>query len=253
VLVRALQNVGAMTIPPSPPFRLSLLLLLLIAPGVGLAAPEAPREPLAQDAVLSEPRLASSGLPGTDARAPLRLRADDPSLGAGESARPSTALRILAQTGAGLLLGAAGGYGGFLGSLGLCGLGGGGFGCLLTGFGGLLLGGGLGLSLGVGGTGELMGGTGSMLGALAGLSVGLGASLVVGLIVGLAVSPLAGLLLAVPLSVAGTIVGYELSQAETAPDAAPRAPAVASARRPRLQPVLAFSPRGAVVGLGGTF
>ncbi|HYO67177.1 MAG TPA: hypothetical protein VEU33_13970 [Archangium sp.] len=241
-----------MTIPPSAPFRLSLLLLLLLTPGVGLAAPEAPREPLARDAVLSEPLLASSGLPGTDARAPLRLREGDPSWREGENARPPTALRILAQTGAGLLLGVGGGYGGFLGSLGLCGLGGGGFGCLYSSIGGMLLGGGLGLALGVWGTGELMGGTGSMLGALAGLSVGLAASLVVGLIVGLAVSPLAGLVLAVPLSLAGTIVGYELSQPEPALDAAPRAPAVSSAR-PRLHPVLAFSPRSTVVGVGGTF
>ncbi|WNG61722.1 hypothetical protein F0U59_48665 [Archangium gephyra] len=65
----------------SAPSRLPLLLILLLVPGVGLAAPESVHPPLARHSALSEPlsepRMASSGLPGTDARAPLRLREDD--------------------------------------------------------------------------------------------------------------------------------------------------------------------------------
>ncbi|MFE8603143.1 hypothetical protein [Archangium violaceum] len=44
----------------SAPHRIPLLLILLLAPGVGLAAPESAHPPLARHSALSEPRLASS-------------------------------------------------------------------------------------------------------------------------------------------------------------------------------------------------
>jgi hypothetical protein len=78
-----------------------------------------------------------------------------------------------------------------------------------------------------------------------------GAGAVLGVVTGVAIGrPDLGLFFTLPGALIGAIVGYELSQRAPAPG--PQAPAVASAR-PRLQPVLGFSPRGAVVGLGGTF
>ncbi|WP_309891100.1 hypothetical protein [Archangium sp.] len=60
-----------------------------------------------------------------------------------------------------------------------------------------------------------------------------------------------GILLGVPLAMVDSIVGYELTQSEPG-RTVPRASTVASVR-PRLHPVLGFSPRGALVGLGGSF
>ncbi|OJT17143.1 hypothetical protein BO221_46310 [Archangium sp. Cb G35] len=236
----------------SAPSRLPLLLLLLLAPGVGLAAPEPALEPLARHAPLSEPRLASSGLPGTDARAPLRLREDDWAQAEKEDPRPHRALRILVETGASLLTGTGGGFLGLLAGGGLCEMGlvgnrSGFFGCLDSAALGLILGAGLGVTLGVWWGGEVAGGDGKLLGALAGM----GSGIVLGLLSGLASGRGdLGLYFTVPGALIGAIVGYELSQ--RSPAAGPPSPAVASAR-PRLQPVLAFSSRGTLVGLGGTF
>ncbi|HZI03445.1 MAG TPA: hypothetical protein VEZ71_05455 [Archangium sp.] len=233
-----------MTNPLSSPSRLPLLLLLLLAPGVGLAA----QEPTS----LREPRLASSGLPGTDERAPLRLSGEDWAQGEKEDFRPHRALRILAETGAGLLTGAGGGVLGFLAGSGLCGAGlvgnrGGFFGCLDAAAIGLILGAGTGVSLGVWWGGEAAGGDGKLLGALAGMGSGAVLGVVAGVVVG---RPDLGFVFSVPGALIGAIVGYELSQ--RAPAFGPPSPAVASAR-PRLQPLLAFSPHGALVGLGGSF
>lgn len=57
--------------------------------------------------------------------------------------------------------------------------------------------------------------------------------------------------LALAAAVAGPIVGYELSQR---PWPSPgQAPSLPSSARPRVLPVLAFSSRGAALGLGGSF
>lgn len=232
-----------MTNPLSSPSRLPLLLLLLLAPGVGLAA---------QEPTFLEPRLASSGLPGTDERAPLRLSEEDWAQGEKEDFRPPRALRILAETGAGLLTGAGGGVLGFLAGGGLCGAGlvgnrGGFFGCLDAAAIGLLLGAGTGVSLGVWWGGEAAGGDGKLLGALAGM----GSGAVLGVLAGVAAGrPDLGLVFTAPGALIGAIVGYEFSQRALA--SGPPSPAVASARS-RLQPLLAFSPHGALVGLGGSF
>lgn len=85
----------------------------------------------------------------------------------------------------------------------------------------------------------MAGGDGRLLGALAGFGVGAALGF---LMMGLTDSP-AGLFIGFPLSLIGSVVGYELTQ---------RAPAVASTP-PRFQPLLAFSPHGALVGLGGSF
>ncbi|WP_375768566.1 hypothetical protein NR798_43955 [Archangium gephyra] len=218
----------------SPPSSLSLLLLLLLAPGVGLAGQEA-LTPTA------------SGQPGTQEGASLRLREDDWTQ---EDARPSRGLRILAETGAGLLTGLGGGVagafaGGALCEAGVVGSKSGFLSCLEPAASGLLLGAGAGFALGVWWGGEAAGGDGRLLGALAGF----GSCAALGLLWGVAAgTPSTGLLVAIPLSLIGSIVGYELTQ--QAPASGPQAPAVASAR---FQPVLAFSSRGALVGLGGSF
>jgi hypothetical protein len=233
-----------MTTPLTSPSRLSLLLLLLLAPGVGLAA----QEPTS----LLEPRLASSGLPGTDERAPLRLGEEDWAQGEKQEFRPPRGLRILAETGAGLLTGAGGGVLGFFAGAGLCGAGivgsrSGFFGCLDAAAIGVILGAGTGVALGVWWGGEAAGGDGKLLGALGGMGAGAVLGVGAGLVSGR--GDLA-LFFSVPGALIGAIVGYELSQRTLVPG--PRAPAVASPR-PRLQPVLAFSPHGALVGLGGSF
>lgn len=220
----------------------SLLLLLLLAPGVGLAAQETA-------ATEQQPPPASSGLPGTQARAPLRLSED--ALSREETAsRPSRGARILAEAGGGLLAGLGGGFAGVMTGNAMCeeGLVGppGGFlmPCLGANLVGLLLGVGVGVPLGVWGGGLLMGGNANPLGAMAGVGLGL----VAGVFVGMTVPSPLGFLLALSLPLIGSIMGYEATQ----PDPGPRAPAVASTP-PRLQPVLAFSPHGALVGLGGSF
>ena len=249
-MVLVLHTVAGMTDFPAIVSRLPLLLLLL-APGVGLAAQEPPVLPEARDTV-RRPLLASSGLPGTDERAPLRLSEEDWAQSEREESRPPRALRILAETGAGLLTGAGGGVLGFLAGSGLCGAGivgnrGGFFGCLDAAAIGLLLGAGTGVALGVWWGGEVAGGDGKLLSALAGM----GSGVVLGFLVGVvARRPDLGIVFTVPGALIGTIVGYELSQRTLVPG--PQSPGVASAR-PRLQPLLAFSPHGGLVGLGGSF
>ncbi len=239
-----------MTSPRSAPTRLSLLLLLLLAPGVGLAAAEpAPPSMTRHSAPLEPGLLATSGLPGTDARVPLRLR-EDTGAPREEASRPSQGLRILAETGAGLLTGVGGGLVGALLGGGLCDASGigsqGGFvPCFNATAVGLLLGGGAAFALGVWWGGEAVGGDGQLLGAM----IGFGSVVAAGLLLGLATeNPFGALIVATPFSLIGAIVGYESTQREPVPGA----PAVASTR-PRVQPVLAFSPRGTLVGLGGTF
>jgi hypothetical protein len=222
--------------------KLSLLLsLLLLVPRVGLAATVLTPEP--------------SGLPGTSKPAPLWLTSDSP-LQQPERRRTPDGLRILAEVGAGLLtsavLGAAGGVtglmlcandvvddGGLLPCLDAAGLG------LFVGFG-------VGFPLGVLWGGEATEGNGKfygpLLGAVAGLATGFLLSLVT---IG---GPELTYVFSIPFLMLGPIVGYELTvRRGPEPQTAPRKPAVASSR-PRIQPMLGFSPRGgALLGLGGSF
>lgn len=239
-----MQTVASMTNPLSAPSRLPLLLLLLLAPGVGLASQETP-------ASVPQSPPASSGLPGTQERASVRL-SEDAWAREDEASRPSRGLRILAEVGAGLLTSIGGGIAGLYAGAGLCEVGivgssNGFLPCLDEAAVGLLLGGGAAFALGVWWGGEAAGGDGKLLGALAGF----GSCAALGLLLGLAAgNPAAGFAISIPFSLIGSIVGYESTQ--RAPASGTQAPAVASAR-PRVQPVLAFSRHGALVGLGGRF
>ncbi|MFY0521877.1 hypothetical protein ACN28I_01240 [Archangium gephyra] len=237
----------------SAPSRLSLLLLLLLAPGVGLASPRAtPPAPSAGTSWEARPLAAPSGLPGTAARAPLRLSGDDSSSLETKPPPPSRGLRILAETGAGLLTGTASGAAGLVLGYQLCQKGffgptSGWLSCIgeavLTAFATSSIGFGLGVWWG----GQLAGGKGKLLGLLAGWGVGALAGLLLSLPLERPIS-VSSILFAVTGSMIGSIVGYELSQRSPEPGLQ----AMASPR-PRLQPMLAFSPHGAVVGLGGSF
>ncbi len=162
-----------------------------------------------------------------------------------ESPGRQRAVRLVEGFGLGVLAGAAGGATGYYVGDALCPPGSGGFlsglHCLSYSWSGAILGGALGYSLGVWTGGELNGGEGrlwaTMLGSAAGFSTGLALMVVtqefflwpVGLALGLV----------------GTHLGYELSR--------PSEPARASQARARLQPVLSFSQKGALVGMGGVF
>jgi hypothetical protein len=226
-----------------------LLSLLLIIPRVGLAAQDAPLA-TSEEATSENTTSTSSAVPGTDERAPLRLM-DEP---APEPRRWSAplGLRILAETAAGAVTAVGGGLAGGLLGLGLCvnRYGNNELGCVVA----LCLGGGLGMAAtyprGVWWGGEAIGGDGKLLMAMAGLGAGV----------------LAGLLLTIPANqldptgnlagivgglaaLSGPIVFYEFSNQNKDSN---RGPALASAR-PRIQPLLSVSPRGALFGLAGAF
>ncbi|MFY0572065.1 hypothetical protein ACN28E_50685 [Archangium lansingense] len=222
--------------------RLPLLLILLLAPGVGLAA----QEPATEE----QPPLAASEQPGTQEHAPLRL-SEEPWAQADDASRLSPGWRLVTEAGVGVLLGLGGGYAGIVTSQAMCdadllGFQGGFMPCLGPNLIGVLLGVGIGIPLGVWSSGQLMGGDGNLMGALAGSLLGL----LPGILVAMFVPHTLGLPLAFSFPLMGAMVGYELTRPERAPG--PQAPAMASAPR-RLQPVLAFSSRGALVGLGGSF
>jgi hypothetical protein len=253
VMALMLQTAADMTSVSSSLSRLSLLLsLLLLVPRVGLAAQETSTSASEGSATEGELLPESSRIPGTDERAPLRLNEDS---WAREPQRPSRDLRILAEAGAGLLAAAGGGVAGYLGGAMMCSAGmvgsqGGWFPCLGPAAVGLVAGAGLGGALGVFWGGEAAGGEGRLLGALAGMGSGVLASFLVGVVSG---QPNIGFVLSLPLALVGSIVGYELTDhGAVSEPRAPSSPAVASAR-PRLQPVLTVSSRGALMGLGGTF
>lgn len=219
---------------------LLLLSLLVLVPRVGLAAAVLTPEP--------------SGLPGTSEPAPLRLGEDSLAQGP-ERSRTPRGLRILAETGAGLLTGAGLGAAGVLASNQLCRMdllgpsGGGLMSCLDQVVMGTFLGFGLGFPLGVFWGGEVTGGDGKLYGPLLGMLAGVAA----GVLAAVALDTYTGFyVLALPFMVGVSIVGYELTTREAPVPHALKAPAVASSR-PRLQPVLAFSSRGTLLGLGGSF
>ncbi|MGZ3459391.1 MAG: hypothetical protein ACXU86_12915 [Archangium sp.] len=99
----------------------------------------------------------------------------------------------------------------------------------------------LGLPLGVWWGGEATGADGSLSSAMAGMAVGVGAGIVLPVLF-----KSDALLMAIPiLALVGPIVGYELSLHQK--------PSRRVSLRPRLQPTLAFSSSGAMLGLGGSF
>jgi len=245
----ALQMPRVMTNVRSVGPTLALLLsLLVLVPRVGLAAAED-----ASPGVVLTP--ASSELPGTSEPAPLRLSEDSQALRPQRSRTPR-GLRILAETGAGLLTGTglavAGGLvgnelcrAGIIGSLNS----GGWFPCLAELVIGGFVGAGLGSSLGVFWGGEVTGGNGKLYGPLLGLASGFLTGVLASVLFGVSNAWYA---VALPFMLGGSILGYELTTREDPAPQAPSAPAVASSR-PRLQPLLTVSPRGALLGLGGSF
>jgi hypothetical protein len=163
-------------------------------------------------------------------------------------------LRLLAEAAAGAVTSVGGGLAGGLIGLGLCAATGGptdslGLGCLVTG----TLVGSLGLAIGypvgVWWGGEVTGGNGSLLMSIAGLGAG---ALVGGLLGALTLKMdpegrVAGTVIGLS-TLAGPILFYEISNKEPTPQLTARA-----AARPRLQPLLSVSSRGALLGLGGSF
>jgi hypothetical protein len=107
-----------------------------------------------------------------------------------------------------------------------------------------------GYPLGVWWGGEALGGDGSLFAAIGGMGAGIVAAVVVGLVTarfdssgGLLTGVTSGLVF-----LGAPILAYELFQRREPR----RGPAVASSR-PRIQPLLSVSARGAVLGLGGSF
>jgi hypothetical protein len=159
------------------------------------------------------------------------------------AANTHPALRVTAEVGAMTVTSAALGAGGYLLGLKTCDERGEGLGCLDRMAFGLLGGVTVGAPVGTLWGGELAGGQGTFLGVLlgsgAGLAVGAGASLLVS---NDDLKPFC-----LPLgTMIGSVVGYEVSHGLATH---PRIEVASAA----VQPVLAFSNRGAVLGLNGIF
>lgn len=227
---------------------MSLLLCMgLVLPGVSRAAQEESAPPIAAEA---------RELPGAQDDAPRRLMTEEGyEDDSGKPARSGSprGVRILAEVGGGLVSSAALGLaGGLTGGLLCLGSARGDFDkliCLIPASIGAIAGLSIGFPLGVWWAGEVVGGHGSLLATFAGGLVGtiaggvvLGVSAVQSSSQGGELAPLAVASLPV-LGVAGCIFGYELSQG-------PRRQAAGGGG---LQPLLAITPRGAVLGLSGLF
>jgi len=221
-----------------------LLSFFLLVPRVGLAA----AEDASPGGVLTP---ASSRLPGTSEPAPLRL-SEDSQAPRPQRSRTPRGLRILAETGAGLLTGTglavAGGLAGYeLCQAGILGTRGGWFSCLTELIIGGFVGAGLGSSLGVFWGGQVTGGNGKLYGPLLGMASGFVAGVLASLLFGV---PSAWYGVALPFMLGGSIVGYELTTRGTP---APQGPSARAAASSRLQPMITVSPHGALLGLGGSF
>jgi hypothetical protein len=233
---------------------LPLLLSLLLVPRVGLAAQDTP--PTDSDTPAQEQTPSTdteSRIPGTEESESRRLVEEDSWAREKERTGVPQGLRILGEFGAGSLTAVGGVIGGGLVGLGLCGVTLGasivcGWGVVL----GATLGVAVGYPLGVWWGGEALGGDGSLFAALGGMGAGIVAAVVLGLVT-VRLDP-SGALTGVTTGLVflgAPILAYELSQRRD-PRQPRRGPAMASSR-PRIQPLLSVSPRGAVLGLGGTF
>ena len=223
-----------------------LLSLLLLVPRVGLAA---------QDTPPTDSDTAEARIPGTEESESRRLVDEESWARDKQRTGAPQGLRILGEFGAGTLTAVGGVIGTGLVGLGLCGGLTGGSIDFLTCMGSVGLVGGalsvaLGYPLGVWWGGEALGGDGSLFAAIGGMGAGIVAALLVGLVTarfdssgGLLTGVTSGLVF-----LGAPILAYELSQRREPR----RGPAVASSR-PRIQPLLSVSPRGAVLGLGGSF
>lgn len=206
---------AAMTImTPQLARKLFLLSLLLLVPGVSLAAQEPPP------------------VPGTAAPAPVRLL-DVPS-----QQRVHPALRVTAQVGGAAAtsfgIGVAAFFLALSGDDGL-----GDFGEAETGW---LLASAIGAPLGAWWAGELVDGNGTFAGTLVGAAGGL----LLGALASLPANENAKFLLYPIGAVIGSVIGYEVS-------ASRELKAKASAASASFQPLLGVSGNGAVLGLGGRF
>jgi hypothetical protein len=245
-----------MTNSSSTWLKLPLLLpLLLLVPREGLAAQDAPlADP--ETPARSETRSTDSRIPGTEEHESPRLSDDGSWAREPQRKGAPTGLRLLAEVGAGSLTAVGGGLVGGLGGLGLCEALGGQLpyvGCVW----GALFGAGLGLTVaypvGVWWGGEATGGDGSLLAAFGGMGAGGLVGVLLGLMVGRVDEPMGPLLGIVGglAAMSGPIIGYELSRKRE-----PRQPRMGSAvasSRPRIQPLLSVTSRGALLGLGGSF
>jgi hypothetical protein len=238
---------------PSTWLKLPLLLSLLLVPREGLAAQDAPLanpETPAQ----SETPSTDSRIPGTEEHEPPRLINDGSWAREPQRKGAPVGLRILAEVGAGSLAAAGGGLVGGLGGLGLCEALGGQLpyvGCVW----GALFGAGLGVTVGypvgVWWGGEATGGDGSLLAAFGGMGAGGLVGVLLGLVVGRVDDKTLGPLLGIVgglAAMSGPIIGYELSRKRE-----PRRGSAVASSRPRLQPLLSVTSRGALLGLGGSF
>ena len=228
-----------------------LLSLLLLVPRAGLAAQDTP--PTDSDTAAEEQTPSTEArIPGTEESESRRLVEEDSWARDNQRTGAPQGLRILGEFGAGALTAVGGAIGGGLVGLGLCEVTGGSaayIGCAW----GAILGSGLGVAfgypLGVWWGGEALGGDGSLFAAIGGMGGSILAAVVLGLVTarldpsGALTSVTTGLVF-----LGAPILAYELSQRREPR----RGPAVASSR-PRIQPLLSVSSRGAVLGLGGSF
>lgn len=214
------------------PWKLPVLLsLLLLVPGVSLAA--------------EEPSLNPPSLPGTAPREPLHLVEEPVEAEPVQYFHP--VVRVSAELGAELVTSFVAGFPGALAGSALCGALGlsppnAFLGCADYAGYGFLAGVALAAPLGVWWGGKLTGGHGTLLGAYLGMGMaaflGLGATR---LVYNDDIQPFV-----IPLfSLVGALVGYEVSHDSESSD---RDTAEAS-----VQPLLSISSRGGVLGLGGQF
>ncbi|MET0402998.1 MAG: hypothetical protein ABW123_11375 [Cystobacter sp.] len=164
-----------------------------------------------------------------------------------ERYRAPRELRLLTELGAGLVTATAGGAAGMLIGNGLCMRLGwdqqAALRCINSLIMGLILGASAGYGLGVWWGGEVVGGDGRLLFTMLGTAAGM---VVTGALTTLRpTDALASTLLIVPIPL-GSHLGYELSQR-----AEPSSSELSA--RPGFQPLLGFSSRGALLGLGGRF
>ncbi|OJT24134.1 hypothetical protein BO221_13160 [Archangium sp. Cb G35] len=195
-----------------------LLILLLISPGVGFAQEAPPASP--DDPTVQPEHSTDAPLPGSGERSPPRLME--------EPQRPYQGVRILAEFGGGVLLGATGLVLGYFPTL---------FSnaealpmLVLTG---------TGIALGTYWGGQLLKGQASLRGTVVGMLLGGAAGMLLSVAAGAPPTSVLSIYFAPPLMLLGAIIGYESTEKGDPPT--------------RVQPVVSLTPRGASLGLAGTF